>query len=75
MLGRCALLGTLGRRGGHRRGGGGSSANAAASLVSSDDGAFGDGSEGGFVDMVTICFFLFIFGLATLLFSEGGWEK
>jgi len=40
--------GALGRRGGHRRGGG-SSANATASLVTSDDGAFGDGGEGGFV--------------------------
>ena len=31
-----------------------------ASLVTSDDGAFGNGGEGGFVDMVMICI-LFIY--------------
>jgi hypothetical protein len=43
--------------------------------VMPDDGALGDGGEVWFRDMAAICIYLFILGLATLYFSEGGREK
>jgi len=56
-------------RGTPERGGG--SANAMALLVTSDDGAFGDGGEGGFVDMVTICIlFIYFWSCVALVFGR-----